>query len=124
MPAGAGHKWDFADEAYAMTANLASRFLCDSCHNHRLALLEIETEVKEALADIREWCKYVPLSMHQITYDAIGRIVYRCDLAQADVARGIAAALSDLDEYSYSAAMNTARRVAQEVMEVYSGGEA
>lgn len=123
IPAGHGHKWDFSEEAYAVTAKLASRFYCDSCHNHRLALLELQPDVEAALAEIQKWCQCVPLSMHQITYEAISRMVHRCDLAQADVARGIARALDELEECSYGAALSTARKVTQEVMAVY-GGEA
>lgn len=124
LPAGRGHKWDYSDEVYAVAVKLSPSFYCDSCHNHHLALLELRPEVEAALEDIREWCQYVPLSMHQIAYEHISRIVRKCDLAQADVAREIARALGELDEWSYSAAVSTATQVAREVVAIYNGGEA
>lgn len=123
LPAGQGHKWDYADEVYAVAYVVAPSYYCDACHNHRLALLEIEGETKEALAQIREWCQYVALSMEQITYEAISRLVYQCDLAQADAARAIVQSLNDLDEHSYSAAMTAAQKAAKQAAASYYGGE-
>lgn len=115
LPKGAGRKWDWSPFAYQYTYNLHPRYLCRSCSEHRQALIEIEPEVKAALAEIEAWAMdNVTLNMGWHTIGKIESLVRHCDLAAAEVAREIADRLHLLEDTSYPAVIGLARKVIRE----------
>jgi hypothetical protein len=107
LATGAGREWRWS--------NRPSRpaYFCRSCHNERQALLDIQPEIAGAMHEIESWCDcYIPLGMQRWVADRIDRLVGRCGLAGADVARTIADRLNLVDDYGAGAIVRMAETVA------------
>jgi hypothetical protein len=108
LPRGAGHQWD-----YERNFGIRGRsYFCHTCHNERLAMLDIQPEIAESIAAIEAWCMtYVDLRMglHAIRY--IDRKVQKCGIMGADVATAILERLPLVEDASYLAVVRLTDQV-------------
>jgi hypothetical protein len=116
ITAGAGHAWDFDSFGYAYVRFARKVYYCDCCHEFQLQMLDIQPEIDYYMARIEAWCdQYVTLSMASHARRWVARIVRKCELQGAEVARLVAERLPLLEDSSFGAVVNLARGIAIEI---------
>jgi hypothetical protein len=114
LPRGAGHQWDY-ERNFGVRGK---SYFCHTCHNDRLAMLDIQPAIAESMAAIEAWCMtYVNLRMgrHAIRY--IDRKVHKCGLMGADVAVAILERLPLVEDASYLAVVRLTDQVVAQLHE-------
>jgi hypothetical protein len=116
IPAGDGHAWDYDSFGYAYMRFARKSYFCDGCHQFRLQMLDIQPEINYHMERIEAWCdEYVNLSMASHARRWVDRILGKCELQGAEVAKAIAERLPLLEDTSFESVVNLARGIATEI---------
>lgn len=110
LAAGTAYAWDYSDEIKGYSPFAHRTYYCKTCHEYQLALLAIQPEVKQAMAEIEAWLDEHKVRSVSARIDIDLMVVGPSGLHAADVARGIADRLQCLprDRWNYAGIMNLA----------------